>query len=218
MPNYSIPDNYYQVLAQVESGGDPNAKAKTSSASGLYQFTKSTWQSLGYAWSKVFNPSIQQEAIQKLTSNNADYLSQRGIPVNSVSLYAAHFLGAGTAAKVFGSDPNAKLGSVVGSEVISANPFLKNMTVSEFGDWVAGKFGLSQSGAFGDILNYDPLANPDGTEMDLLSPSTWFDASLIGRSVAIIVGVIFIGLAIAAFVFKNSDAQKIVSNVIPAAG
>ncbi len=42
----NIDPEYYRTLAMIESSGNPNAKASTSSASGLYQFTKGTWKNL----------------------------------------------------------------------------------------------------------------------------------------------------------------------------
>ncbi len=138
---YFIPDSYYDWIKKAESGGDPNAKARTSSASGLYQFTKSTWQGLGYAWADVFDPNKQEAAIRTFTGANADYLSGRGIGIDGGSLYAAHFLGAGTAAKVYGASGSTPLSSVISSAAIKANPFLSGWSVDAFKKWALKKGG-----------------------------------------------------------------------------
>lgn len=134
----TVPGNYYDILANIESGDNPNATAKTSSASGLFQFTKSTWQSLGFDWSQVFNPDLQYQAIQTLTEGNARALSNAGIPVNNSSLYAAHFLGAGQAVSALSAPSNTPLSDVVSQGALNANGFLQGMTVGGFKSWLAG--------------------------------------------------------------------------------
>lgn len=51
-----------------------------------------------------------------------------------------------------------------------------------------------------------------------IEPGTNVIGNSIGRIIAIIIGVIFIGLAIAAFVFKNETAKEIVSAALPSKG
>jgi hypothetical protein len=132
----AVPSNYYDILANIESGGNPNAQAKTSSASGLFQFTKSTWQALGLEWSQVFNPDLQRQAAQTLTSGNANVLSNAGIPVDNGSLYAAHFLGAGQAVSALQAPDGTPLSAVVSGSAIHANSFLQGMTVGDFKSWL----------------------------------------------------------------------------------
>ena len=45
-----IPAGYFDMLARIESGNRPYIKAQTSSASGLFQFTRSTWRGEGGEW------------------------------------------------------------------------------------------------------------------------------------------------------------------------
>jgi hypothetical protein len=148
----AIDPNYYNILAKIESGNRPNIKAPTSSASGLYQFIKSTAIQFGLPWgndpTKAFGGAIvsidqQNEAIAKFTQGNASFLEKAGIAINNATLYAAHFLGAGTAKTILGADPNAKVSSIVSPGVITANPFLKNMTVQGFYDWLSKKTGAT---------------------------------------------------------------------------
>jgi hypothetical protein len=95
MANNTDLDLYFSKVRGSESGGKANAKNPYSSASGLYQFTRSTWEGLGYDWDDRFNPSLQQEAATKFTKNNINYLRKNlGIEPTHADLYGAHFLGA----------------------------------------------------------------------------------------------------------------------------
>lgn len=142
--------NYLDVLASIESSNRPYVKASTSSASGLYQFTKATWQALGGAWgndpSKAFGgltPSIEEQQMraQKLTSQNASILQRAGIAITNATLYAAHFLGPTAAVKALAAPASVAVASVIGSSAVKANPFLNGMSVSGFFDWLTGKVG-----------------------------------------------------------------------------
>ncbi len=141
---------FLNKLLHVESNGDYMAKAKTSTASGGFQFTKSTWINLGGQWgpddSKPFGglaPSVEEQNSRAalLTSQNANTLAKLGTAINDVSLYAAHFLGPSKAAAVLNHQGNAVLASLVGASVVAANPFLAHMTVSDFIGWLQGKVG-----------------------------------------------------------------------------
>lgn len=130
-----------------ESGGDLLAKNPASSASGLFQFTKPTWQSVGGQWgpdpSKPFGgltPSLaeQQTRFDALTASNSSGLARAGIAATNAALYAAHFLGLGTALRVLTAAPSANLAPLVGSAVMAVNPQLKGMTVASFLSWAAG--------------------------------------------------------------------------------
>lgn len=119
-----IPPDYYGMIAGLESSGDPNAYNKATGASGLYQFLPSTWKNLGYSQSDIFNVDMQQAAIQKLTQQNASYLSSHGIPINDQTLYTAHVLGAPHAAQVLSADPSTPLGNILSRAAIMSNSFL----------------------------------------------------------------------------------------------
>src|SRR5690606_29158647 len=134
-------NDYFDRLAQVESGNRPYIKASTSSASGLFQFIKSTWTSLGGSWgsdsSKAFgglrpSEAEQRQRINTFTQQNANILARAGIPLTGANLYAAHFLGAGTAKTILGAPDSASVSGLVGSNVVSANPFLRGMDVGDF--------------------------------------------------------------------------------------
>lgn len=114
---------YLLAQAKIESGLDPAAQASTSSAAGLYQFTRSTWletldrhgadHGLGWAEAAIENGGISDPAIRKqvlalrfdpdaaarmaaeFTGDNRDALAASlGREPDAGELYLAHFLGA----------------------------------------------------------------------------------------------------------------------------
>lgn len=206
-----VPTNYYSILGQIESGNDPNATSKTSSASGLYQFLKGTWTKLGFNWADRFNVDKQNQAAQMFTEANASTLTRAGIPVDNNTLYAAHFLGVGTATKVFASGSDTPLDAVLSSKVLNANSFLKGMSVGDFSGWLSSKTGAAgEGGLLGSIsgfMNYD-LGKPLGEALDSVNPfASLVNGETAARITAVVIGVILVGLAIAAFLFM-SDAGK----------
>ena len=150
-PTKGIPDDYWPMLAKIESGNRPYIKAKTSSASGLYQFIKSTWLGEGGKWgphsSIAFGglrPTEEEQLARAktFTEKNAAYLRKQGIPINKASLYAAHFFGAGTAAKVIKAPVTARADTLAGRAATNANPsILRGKTVGEFLTWLHKKTG-----------------------------------------------------------------------------
>ncbi len=146
-----IPDDYWPMLAKIESNNHPYIKAGTSSASGLYQFIKATWEGEGGQWggdmTKAFGglmPSENEQTARaaSFTQKNADYLKAKGIPINKASLYSAHFFGAGTAARVIGADVNARADLIAGPAATAANrSILLDKTVGQFLNWLHEKTG-----------------------------------------------------------------------------
>lgn len=146
-----LPDDYWPMLSKIESANRPYVKARTSSASGLYQFIKSTWLGEGGSWgpdkSQAFGGLRPSEGEQlarakTFTAKNAAYLRGKGIPINRASLYAAHFFGPVTAARVIGADVNARADYLAGAAATRANPsILRGKTVGQFLTWLHGKTG-----------------------------------------------------------------------------
>lgn len=107
---------YLMQQAKAESSFDPNAKSKSSSASGLYQFIKSTWLDMvdrhgekygidtdGMSKSEIldlrYDPEVASHMAAEFAAENQDYLERTwGGDVGSTELYFAHFMGAGGAA------------------------------------------------------------------------------------------------------------------------
>ena len=107
---------YLLQQAAAESSFNPTAKAKTSSASGLYQFIESTWLSMvekygnkhglktdGKTRAEILDlrndPRAASLMAAEFASENEKFLQTHWDgEVGSTELYFAHFLGAGQAA------------------------------------------------------------------------------------------------------------------------
>lgn len=151
-------------IMMAESGGKnidnrsgPGGKA-TSTATGLFQFTKGTFEDLvknaksdSPLYGKTFedykqNTTLQYEAMNVLMEKNAGALSRRGIETTDANMYLAHFLGAGGAAKALLAGPSAPLTDVMSKEQLDANPSLKSMrTVADLQAWADKKMGSGEA-------------------------------------------------------------------------
>lgn len=150
-PAIVIPDDYWPMLSKIESGDRPYVKARSSSASGLYQFIHGTWLGEGGKWgsdmSQAFGglrPSAEEQLARAktFTAKNAAILRQKGIPINKASLYAAHFFGVFTAARVIQADVSERADLIAGEAATKANPsILLRKTVGQFLTWLHGKTG-----------------------------------------------------------------------------
>lgn len=107
-------NNLLDKIAFAESSGNPNAKSKTSSASGLFQFTNGTWRSMvkkygGQTGIKVKDkndPNAQRTMAELLIQENSDILSKKiNRAPNDGELYIAHFMGPARAAKLIKAIP-----------------------------------------------------------------------------------------------------------------
>lgn len=146
-----IPDDYWPMLAKIESGNRPYIQAASSSASGLYQFIRATWLGEGGKWGPTLRPafgglkpSVEEQLMRakSFTAKNAAYLRAKGIPINKASLYAAHFFGPVTAAQVIGASVHQRADLIAGPAATEANPsILKNKTVGQFLSWLHKKTG-----------------------------------------------------------------------------
>jgi len=151
-------DAYIHKLGVIESNNNPKAKAKTSTASGRFQFIKGTWEGLGYKWADVFNDRLQFEAIERFTNDNAQGLLKAGCAINFATLYAAHFLGLAGALKVFRGQPSASINTVTTEGQRKANPsILGKGTVADFCDWLERKTGDDYRKRYADAPAPKPI-------------------------------------------------------------
>jgi len=146
---HDLPEGYLPMLARIESGGNPLALAPTSTASGLYQFVRSTWIGEGGVWGNVerkpfggLSPSVEEQNARAIsfTRRNAKWLRGAALPVTRANLYAAHFLGAATAVHVLRASGTDRADLIAGTSAAAANPsILRGKSVAEFKAWLARK-------------------------------------------------------------------------------
>jgi hypothetical protein len=177
-----IPPSYWQLHSQneawttakaiqavveqiigVESDGDPNAKNKRSSATGLGQFLDETWLYMvsahrpdlakGRSQAEILelrrDAKIAREITARFTERNAELLSKRGLPVTPGTLYLAHFAGGAGAVAILSATEDADAALIMASadatgrskreKIIKANPFLEGFTVADLRNWADRK-------------------------------------------------------------------------------
>jgi hypothetical protein len=173
----TISGRFVSKIIGAESGGDPDAKNPKSSASGLGQFIDSTWvQMLDKTRPEMAGLSYQEKIALKSDSDlsrelteayarqNQAALEAKGLPVTEGTLYLSHFAGEAGAAKVLKADPSTDLLTVLGADVIRANPFLKGKDAAWLISWADKKMGQARSSAAPP--NYDRLSPEDRYEYD----------------------------------------------------
>jgi hypothetical protein len=144
--------DYADRVIGVESGGNRYAKNPNSSATGPGQFIASTWAQFirerhpellagGEIQKHRTNPALSREAVEWYAEKNAAELRSAGLPVTDGTLYLAHFAGPDGAKKILHANPDASAESVLGSAVVSANPFLKGMSAADVAAWADKKMG-----------------------------------------------------------------------------
>lgn len=108
MPSAAPADiqKYLQATALVESGGNANARAGTSSAGGMFQFVDATWKQMvkemgkDYSLQDKFDPKKSAEVMAYFTQKQKGQLEKGiGRQASNTDLYMSHFLGAGGATK-----------------------------------------------------------------------------------------------------------------------
>lgn len=162
--------DYLKKVATVESGNNPNARAKTSSASGLYQFTESTWKNLndkynlGYKLEDRFDPNKSKKMAEILTSENEAVLKTvLGDNITDGDRYLSHFLGAQGAKNLLSSSPDSKVSSVVSQGALKANKSIfynkdgSEKTVNDIRNWANKKMNIkpTEENITTDVNNFE---------------------------------------------------------------
>lgn len=164
-------ENILINFAKLESSLDPNAKAKTSSASGLFQIVDGTWKELIQKHGSKYgiDASVDKNNPFYNALMGAEYAKQnlqglRGYKEAGVeadtALYMAHFLGLGGANKFFAQlnkDPNAPVQSAVSEASYRANQSLmKDKTVGGLLQVMANKIDKASGTSY---ASYNPSAS-----------------------------------------------------------
>lgn len=167
-----VSDETLDCIIHIESRGNPNAKAPTSSALGLFQFLNATWlavvgQHRPDVLSATATPILlamrrdPRFCIEMGACFTEDNLRAIGMNATGGDLYLAHFLGVGDARKFFRADPETPVGMLVKPEVIAANrSIMQDKTVAQVRAWAAKK--MFEARGHGYIAKYfPPVAEPD---------------------------------------------------------
>lgn len=163
----------------AESGGDPNAKNKKSSAEGLGQFIDSTWFHMVRKYRPDIangktnaqlkalkrDPALSREMTTRYVEENAALLKKHGFPVNVRNLYVMHFLGSGEGPKLLRADPNQPVSSFISAQSINANQkVLSGKTAQQVLDWAARAMKVSKGSGGGTSYVSIPTGDPVAME------------------------------------------------------
>ena len=105
-----------KTFAAVESGMDPSARADGSSATGLFQFTRRTWNEVTSKYGSKYGISSSTPPTDPKASAlmAGEYLKQNSRVIddvkpqpNATDLYLTHFLGPGGAKRFLSNNPGA---------------------------------------------------------------------------------------------------------------
>ena len=152
----------------AESNGDPNARNKRSSATGLAQFIDQTWLHMIRAhrpdFARISNekalelrrdPELVREITLRLLERNAALLKRHNLPVTPGTLYLSHFAGGAGAVALLTADNSADAPSVMAQadatgqmnrgKLVHANPFLAAFTVGDIKTWADNKMRARKS-------------------------------------------------------------------------
>jgi hypothetical protein len=130
-------------FAKAESSLNPNAKAKTSSASGLFQVINKTWEQYGGGDKRDVNEQIRV-GTDIIASNQASFKRKFNREPSAAELYAYHVLGPTGAPQLLRADPATPMEQIVSREAIKANPVWKGKTAGQVLGTYEKKVGSSQ--------------------------------------------------------------------------
>lgn len=147
----TVSDETLNCIITIESAGNPNAKARTSTATGLFQFIAATWIGTvqkhrpdlmrGRDRNEVLalrtDPKLAIELGARFTEDNQRAI---GMDCTGGDLYLAHFLGVADARDLFRADPSTPVAKLVSESAIRSNEgILRHKTAGEVRAWAARK-------------------------------------------------------------------------------
>lgn len=142
-------DALVNQIIRVESAGVATAKNPLSTATGLGQFIQSTWLRMMRDYRPDLvrkmnraqllalrtDPALSRDMVRNLARENEAFLRTRGHQITAGRLYLAHFLGPAGAHMALRADADASVLSVMGAQVVNANPFLRGKSIADLRAW-----------------------------------------------------------------------------------
>ena len=148
-PDAATMNAFLDRLMAAESGGRDDARNPRSTAVGPYQFIESTFldmarrhfaaetasllpaQILTLRTNRVF----ARRAAEAFTRDNADILANNGQPTTLGNLRLAFLVGPSAAVRLLRADQATPVITVLGANVVQANPFMAGMTARDLTAW-----------------------------------------------------------------------------------
>ncbi len=148
------PGGYMARLVGMESGGNPTARNPRSTATGATQFIEGTWREFAQANPELFqgmspqqvldarnDPALSMRAAEWYRDRNTRFLSGLGLRADDTAAALAHRFGPQGAASLLRAQPDAPIASVVGQQVMAANPDLAGRSVADVIGQYERRFG-----------------------------------------------------------------------------
>jgi hypothetical protein len=152
--NIGAAGGYLSKVSYRESQNNPNAKSRTSNATGKYQFTPDTLRGLGVNPDKPISEAEQDRLAAELTYENADVLTENlGREPTDWEVYAAHHFGAAGATSFLEADEGTGIDKVLSERAVKANQSefrVKNPDGSLGRYKTVGELSLQFRSEFGD--------------------------------------------------------------------
>ena len=160
---YGVPADIAVGIAYIESGLNPNAKASTSSAGGLFQFIDST--ASRYGLTNKMDPEANADAGARLTRDNISGLRRDlGREPTPGEVYLAHFSGFGAAQKLGRASADTPTSQIFSPQAIRANSsILRGKTAGQVRAWADQKMAVAmrKGGAGGDVPDWYTRLSPE---------------------------------------------------------
>lgn len=133
-------------IAQAESGFNPEAGAKTSSAKGLFQIVNKTWSGAGGKPGQQKDPDENIRVGTNIIASNTDFLRKNlGRDPRASEIYAAHFFGPAGATTLLAAAPDTPASQLFSEKVLKANPQLQGKTADQIRGMLQQKMGEAGS-------------------------------------------------------------------------